>query len=121
MLADTGWIFLREETTTSKSRPVEQNEPLAYNHHLQPFLTFLKHERSFADSTIVSRRRSLTPFLSWLPARGTPLSEVLPSAISGYFTSAGGSLETDQRLLPCAVSALAFLLCKQSWLCGRHH
>ena len=58
-LADTGWIFLREETTMSRSRRVEQNELLPFNHHLQLFLTFLKQERGFADDTIVNRQRSL--------------------------------------------------------------
>src|SRR6266404_7044956 len=87
-LADTGWIFLREETTMSRSRPVEQNEPLPHNHHLQPFLTCLKQERGFADATIVNRKRSLKPFLAWLAAQGVPLSSVSAVVITKYFTSA---------------------------------
>ena len=46
----------------SKSMHAEQGEPSPYNHHLQQFLTFLKHERGFADATIVNRKRSLKPF-----------------------------------------------------------
>jgi len=87
-LADTGWIFLREETTMSRSRPVEQNEPLPHNHHLQPFLTFLKQERGFADATIVNRKRSLKPFLAWLAAQGVPVSSVSAVVITKCFTSA---------------------------------
>jgi hypothetical protein len=34
-----------------------------HNHHLHQFLTFLKHERGFADATIVNRERSLNPRL----------------------------------------------------------
>jgi hypothetical protein len=72
----------------SRSRPVEQNEPLPYNHHLQQFLTFLKQERGFADATIVNRKRSLKPFLAWLIAQDVPLSTVSPVVITKYFISA---------------------------------
>ena len=72
----------------SKSTPAEQTEQLLYNHHLQQFLTFLKHERGFADATIVNRERSLKPFLGWLVARDVPLSTVSPVVITKYFTSA---------------------------------
>jgi site-specific recombinase XerC len=37
---------------------------MPHNHHLHQFLTFLKHERGFADATIVNRKRSLKPFLA---------------------------------------------------------
>ena len=87
-VADTGWIFLREETTMSRSRRVEQNELLPYNHHLQLFLTLLKQERGFADDTIVNRQRSLKPFLTWLVGQCLPLSAVSPVVITKYFTSA---------------------------------
>jgi hypothetical protein len=76
-LANTEWIFVREETTMSRSRPVEPGESLPYNHHLHQFMTFLKHERGFADAvglrlltdTIV---RVVYPgdVLSGIPARG---------------------------------------------------
>jgi integrase/recombinase XerD len=72
----------------SRSRPVEQNEPLPYNHHLQQFLTFLKQERGFADATIVNRKRSLKPFLAWLIAQDVPMSTVSPVVITKYFISA---------------------------------
>jgi integrase/recombinase XerD len=72
----------------SRSRPVEQNEPLPYNHHLQQFLTFLKQERGFADATIVNRKRSLKPFLAWLIAQDVQLSTVSPVVITKYFISA---------------------------------
>jgi site-specific recombinase XerD len=45
----------------SRSMHAEQGESLPYN-HLHQFLTFLKHERGFADATIVNRERSLKPF-----------------------------------------------------------
>jgi hypothetical protein len=48
-VAGVGWLFLREETTMSSSKRVEQNERLLYNHHLELFLIFLKLERGFAD------------------------------------------------------------------------
>lgn len=72
----------------SKSTPVEQNEPSPSNHHLQQFLAFLKHEKGFADATIVNRVRSLKPFLAWLIAQAVPLSTVSPVVITKYFTSA---------------------------------
>jgi site-specific recombinase XerD len=65
-----------------------QVEPLPYNHHLHQFLTFLKHERGFADATIVNRRRSLKPFLAWVIAHDVQLSAVSPVTITKYFTSA---------------------------------
>ena len=40
----------------------EQGESAPYNHHLHQFLTFLKHERGFADATIVNRECSLKAF-----------------------------------------------------------
>jgi hypothetical protein len=43
-------------------------ESLPYNHHLHQFRTFLKHERGFADATIVNREPSRKPFLGWLVA-----------------------------------------------------
>jgi len=42
----------------SRSIHGAQGESLPYNHHLHQFLTFLKHERGFADATIVNRERS---------------------------------------------------------------
>ena len=72
----------------SKSMLTEQRESLPYNHHLQPFLTFLKQERGFADATIVNRERSLKPFLGWLVAQDVPLSTVSPVMITKYFTGA---------------------------------
>jgi site-specific recombinase XerD len=61
---------------------------LPFNHHLHQFLTFLKHERGFADATIVNRERSLKPFLGWLVAQDVPLSTVSPVVITKYFTTA---------------------------------
>src|SRR5713101_5366069 len=43
----------------SRSTHAAQGESLPYNHHLHQFLTFLKHERGFADATIVNRECSL--------------------------------------------------------------
>jgi site-specific recombinase XerD len=57
----------------SRSIHAAQGESLPYNHHLHQFLTFLKHERGFADATIVNRERSLKPFLGWLFAEDLPL------------------------------------------------
>jgi integrase/recombinase XerD len=61
---------------------------LPSNHQLHQFLTFLKHERGFADATIVNREHSLRPFLAWLVAQDVPLSTVSPVVITKYFTSA---------------------------------
>ena len=72
----------------SKSTPVEQNEPSPYNHQLQQFLSSLKQERGFADTTIVNRKRSLKPFLAWLVGRGIPLSSMSPVVVTKYFTGA---------------------------------
>ena len=70
----------------SRSIHAAQAESLPYNHHLHQFLTFLKHERGFADATIVNRERSLKPFLGWLVAEDVPLSTVSPVVITKYFT-----------------------------------
>ncbi len=70
----------------SRSIHAAQGESLPYNHHLHQFLTFLKHERGFADATIVNRERSLKPFLGWLVAEDVPLSTVSPVVITKYFT-----------------------------------
>lgn len=67
-----------------KSTRAEQGEP--HNHHLQEFLNFLKHERGFADATIVNRERSLKPLLAWLVAQDVPLSTMSPVVITKYFT-----------------------------------
>ena len=40
-----------------------QGESLPYNRHQHQFLTFLKHERGFADATIINREHSLKPCL----------------------------------------------------------
>lgn len=73
-----------------RSACAEQGEQFPCNQYLRAFLTYLKQERGFADSTIVNRRRSLTPFLAWLARTSVPLSEVSPTTISAYFTSAVG-------------------------------
>ena len=70
----------------SRSIHAAHGESLPYNHHLHQFLTFLKHERGFADATIVNRERSLKPFLGWLVAEDVPLSTVSPVVITKYFT-----------------------------------
>jgi integrase family protein with SAM-like domain len=70
----------------SRSMHAEQGESLPYNHHLHQFLTFLKHERGFADATIVNRERSLKPFLAWLVAQDVPLSTISLVVITKYFT-----------------------------------
>ena len=70
----------------SRSMLAEPPELSPYNHHLQEFLTFLKHERGFADATIVNRERSLKPFLGWLVAQDLPLSSLLPVVMTKYFT-----------------------------------
>ena len=72
----------------SRSIHAAQGESLPYNHHLHQFLTFLKHERGFADATIVNRERSLKPFLAWLVAQDVSLSTVSPVVITKYLISA---------------------------------
>jgi site-specific recombinase XerD len=69
----------------SRSIHAAQGESLPYNHHLHQFLTFFKHERGFADATIVNREHSLKPFLGWLVAEDVPLSTVSPVVITKYF------------------------------------
>ena len=66
----------RRRTNMSRSIHAAQGESLPYNHHLHQFLTFLKHERGFADATIVNRERSLKPFfrLAGRRRRATVLS-----------------------------------------------
>jgi len=63
-----------------------QENTLPYEDLLSEFLTFLKHERGFADATIVNRERSLKPFLGWLVTEDVPLSTVSPVVITKYFT-----------------------------------
>jgi hypothetical protein len=104
----------------SRSIHGAQGEPLPYNHHLHQFLTFLKHERGFADATIVNRERSLKPFLGWLVAEDVPLSTVSPVVITKYFTGIV-AVEADHRLVPCTVAALVFSLCQQSRLVRGGH
>ena len=70
----------------SRSIHAAQGEPLPYNHYLHQFLTFLKHERGFADATLINRERSLKPFFAWLVAQDVPLSAVSPVVITKYFT-----------------------------------
>jgi hypothetical protein len=43
----------------SRSIHAAPGESLPYNHHLHQFRAFLKHERGFADATIVNRERKL--------------------------------------------------------------
>jgi site-specific recombinase XerC len=106
----------------SRSRLVEQNEPLPYNHHLQPFLTFLKQERGFANATIVNRRRSLKPFLAWLVEQCIPLSAVSPVVITKLlYRNRGGPVGADNCLVTCTVSALVLSLCQLPWLVLRGH
>ena len=92
----------------SRSMHALQAERLPYNHHLHQFLTFLKHERGFADATIVNRERSLKPFLPWLVAQDVPLSTVSPVVITKYFISAvagsGGGLPSRSMYSRCARS-----------------
>ena len=68
----------------SRSKHAAQGASLPFNHHLHPFLTFLKHERGFADATIINRERSLKPFLGWLVAEDVPLSTVSPVTIPSH-------------------------------------
>ena len=68
-----GGFSFERRTNVSRSMHALQGEPLPYHHHLHHFLTFLKHERGFADATIVNRERSLKPFLAWLVAQDVPL------------------------------------------------
>src|SRR5205823_4929279 len=83
-----GGFSFERRTDVSRSMHAPQGEPLPYNHHLHQFLTFLKHERGFADATIVNRKRSLKPFLAWVIAQDVQLSAVSPVTITKYFTSA---------------------------------
>src|SRR5260370_36396941 len=80
-----GFSFVRR-TNMSRSIHAAQSESLPYNHHLHQFLTFRKHERGFADATIVNRERSLKPFLGCLVAEDVRLSSVSPAVITKYFT-----------------------------------
>ena len=96
----------------SRSMHALQGELLPYNHHLHQFLTFLKHERGFADTTIVNRKRSLKPFLAWVIAQDVQLSAVTLVTITKY----------SPALLPAGGSELAChsmcSLCKAALLSG---
>jgi len=73
----------------SKSTHAEQGERSPYEHHLQEFLTFLKHKREGSPTPrLSSAKRSLKPFLASLVAQGVPLSGVSPVGITKYFTGA---------------------------------
>jgi len=92
----------------SKSMLTEQRSRYHTTINLQPFLTFLKLERGFADATIVNRERSLNPFLGWLVAQDVPLSTVSPVTITKYFTNAwpaGGNARPSRS---CVLSAFVF-------------
>jgi hypothetical protein len=52
-----GFSFVRR-TSISRSIHAAQGESLPNNRHLHQFLTFLKHERGFAEATMVNRERS---------------------------------------------------------------
>ena len=105
----------------SRSIHAAQGESLPYKHHLHQFLTFLKHERGFADATLVNRERSLKPFFAWLVAQDVPLSAVSPVDYQVLHRYRGGPVEADHRFVPCVLSALVLLLCHQSRLVhGRH-
>jgi hypothetical protein len=80
----------------SRSTHAEEGESLPYNHHLHQFLTCLKHERGFAEATIVNRARSLKPFLGWLVAQDVPLSTMSPGVITTYFTGIGRASGSGQ-------------------------
>jgi len=74
----------------SRSIHAAQGESLSYNHHQHQFLTFLKHERGFADSTICRRydcqpRTFSDTLLGWLVAEDVPASSVSPVVITKYF------------------------------------
>ena len=106
----------------SRSIHAAQGESLSYHHHQHQFLAFLKHERGFADATIVNRERSLKPFLGWLVAEDVPLSTVSPLVITRYFAGiVAGRWKADHRLVPGTVSALVFSLCQQSRLVRGGH
>ena len=105
----------------SRSIHAVQRESLPYNHHLRQFLTFLKHERGFADATIVNREHSLRPFLAWLAAQDVPLSAVSPGVITKYFTSAVAGRWKRTTISFHVYSLRSFSLCHQSRLVrGRH-
>jgi hypothetical protein len=80
-----GFSFARR-SNMSRSIHAAQGESLPYNRYLHQFLTFLKHERGFADATLVNRERSLKTFLGWLLAEDAPLSSVSPVVVAKYFT-----------------------------------
>jgi hypothetical protein len=109
-------------TTMSQSTHTEAGEPSPYNRHLQQFLNSLKHERGFADATIVNRERSLKPFLGWLVAEDVPLSTVSPVVITKVLHQRRGQqVEAHDYLIPCVFSALIVSLCQQSRLVRGGH
>jgi hypothetical protein len=106
----------------SRSIHAAQGESLPYNHHLHQFLTFLKHERGFADATIVNRERSLKPFLGLAGRRRrATVHSVAGGDYQVLHRYRGGPVEADHRLVPCTVSALVFSLCQQSRLVRGGH
>ena len=106
----------------SRSIHAAQGESLPYNHHLHQFLTFLKHERGFADATIVNRERSSeTLFRLAGRRRRATVHSVAGGDYQVLHRYRGGPVEADHRLVPCTVSALVFSLCQQSRLVRGGH
>jgi site-specific recombinase XerD len=99
----------------SRSIHAAQAESFPYNHHLHQFLTFLKHERGFADATIVNRERSLRPFLGWLVAEDVPLSTVSPVVITKYFTKSHNSVFPRESGNRCAAALFARCRGERTW------
>ena len=95
----------------SRSIHAAQGESLPYNHHLHQFLTFLKHERGFADATIVNRERSLKPFLGWLVAEDVPLSTVSPVVLLGSPEDEAFSYRSFRLRTECDAFAIGTVHC----------
>ncbi len=73
-LADTGWIFFREEKRRVQITARRTRLPVTLQPSSARVPDLPSTRGGFADATIVNRKGSLSPFLDWLVGQCTPLS-----------------------------------------------
>jgi integrase/recombinase XerD len=79
----SGWLeFL------GRMKPLIDNKPNSAQ--VNAFVAYLEHDLGYAEATRSNRRRTLEPFMHWLAANNTKLTEVSSRDITSYFTSANG-------------------------------
>jgi site-specific recombinase XerD len=79
----SGWLeFL------GRMKPVVDDKPNSAQ--VNAFVAYIEHDLGYAEATRWNRRRTLEPFMQWLAANDTELTEVSPRNITAYFTSTSG-------------------------------